>query len=167
MDASTRCVYTSGQKGSLTKNVLLHQNKCFHFDQYGFSKVLVAPSFDFAKTLFRKVEGFEIWRTEVKTSSRLEHGAGRYRSMSLLPCPERWSPPARPCTTAPPLCGRRRSVSLRPKPCPTCSPPPPDSPSLHASPEKDSARATDASRRAAQHSAAGAPLVSDPRRPGA
>ena len=84
MDASTWSVYTSEQKAGLTKNVLLHQNKSFHFGQYGFSKVLVAPSFEFAKPLFRKVEGFEIWRTEVKTSSRLEHGAGRYRTMPLL-----------------------------------------------------------------------------------
>ena len=89
IDARTRCVYTSGQKGRLTKNVLLHQNKSFPFDQYGFSKVVVAPSFDFAKTLFRKVEGCEIWHAVVKIPSRLEHGVERNVSMPLLACPER------------------------------------------------------------------------------
>ena len=69
---SPKGVYTSEQKVGQTKNVLLLQNKCFLFDQYGFSKILVAPSFEFAKTLFRKVAGFQIWRTEVKTSSHLE-----------------------------------------------------------------------------------------------
>ena len=89
LDASTRCVYTSGQNLGQTKNVLLAQNKCFLFDQYCFSKLLVKLTFEFAENLVSKVVGFLIWHAVVKTSSHLEHGDERYVLMPLLACPER------------------------------------------------------------------------------
>ena len=57
-DTSTRHTYTSGKNPSPTKDVLLDQNKGSLFDQYYFSKLLVAPTFEFAKTLVSKVVEF-------------------------------------------------------------------------------------------------------------
>ena len=43
-----------------------------NLDQYCFSKLLVAQSFEFAKTLVAKVVEFCCWHAAVKTPSRLD-----------------------------------------------------------------------------------------------
>ena len=58
LDTSTRHTYTSGKNLSQNKNVLLAQIAHFLFDQYCFSKLLVAPTFEFAENLVSKVVVF-------------------------------------------------------------------------------------------------------------
>ena len=72
LDASTRRAHTSGPSLDQTKNHLPPQTIKFKFDQYCFSKVLVARSFEFAKTLVAKVVEFCFCQAVVKTPSRLD-----------------------------------------------------------------------------------------------
>ena len=116
LDASTRRSCTSGPGLAQTKNGLPLQTTSFKMDQYCFSKVLVARSFEFAKTLVSKVVGNSIWHNVTRLVFPLVPWDERIVSMPRSACSVAWSPLARPCQAAPPPPGRRRPSLLHLKP---------------------------------------------------
>ena len=62
LDTSTMHTYTSRKNLGQSKNVLPAQTAYSIFGQHCFSKLLVGPTFVFAKTLIRKVEELGIWQ---------------------------------------------------------------------------------------------------------
>ena len=72
LDTSTRHTYTSRKNLSQNKNVLLAQTALSIFGQHCFLKLLIGPTFEFAKSLFSNLVDLVIWRRVTRTSSHLE-----------------------------------------------------------------------------------------------
>ena len=111
LDASTLHTCTSRKNLGQSKNVLPAQTAYSIFRQHCFSKLLVGPTFDFAKTLISKVVGLEFWRRVTRAPSLFDPGVERSVSMPTLA----WSDHAKigmgMAAEAPPDPGRRRPVS--------------------------------------------------------
>ena len=123
LDTSPRHTYTSGKNLSQDKNVLLAQIAHFLFDQYYFLKLLVGPTFEFAKSLVSNVGDLEIWHTVTRTKSHFYRGDERTVPMPTLACPGHARTGMGMAVGAPPDFGRRRSAPPRARACLPCPPP--------------------------------------------
>ena len=123
LDTSTRHTYTSRKNLGQSKNVLLAQISYSLFDQCCFSKLLVGPTFEFAKSLISKVVDLEIWRRVTQTPSLLDPGVERTMPMPTLACPGHARTGMGMAVGAPPDFGRRRSAPPRARACLPCPPP--------------------------------------------
>ena len=107
LDTSPRHTYTSGKNLSQNKNVLLAQVAHFLFDQYCDLKLLIGPTFEFAKSLISKVVDLEIWRRVTQIPSLLDQGFERSVPMPTLASPGHARTGMGMAVGAPPISGRR------------------------------------------------------------